>query len=1406
MPDVGVLNLQIRDNSMQAAQGLSRLANVLKSIKASTTGLRLTSVATGINKIRESVAKINNSDLQKLKILTAEIQKLQAVAGSVNGIRISFGSTKAGGGASSGAMEQAQAIRDMARDASTAMEYVGQRIQQDNEQAERFASTMEGVRSIIQNTGWTAQATAEQFQQMFMAWNAMRQAASIGAGGGYGLPPAGPIYAEGSVTDAVEPLRLTAGAIEEVRDATREAVAAKAEFANPEGWGIGTIEELVTHSGVLGDRLRGLMGSDEQMRAVEEVHAATGIPFRNIWEQLDRIRENGNAATEAINQLMAAVNSNPMSGMNLAESINRQMGIGAEVKSAKESAAVFLANETGSSLAEAREQVEQMAASQKRMAGAFRDATTAAEEQKKSLSGIIFGADGLNGSFKRMFPTISGLGKRFGQLVKYRMLRAVIKEIAEGFREGTENYYRYSDAIGGEFAKNMDNATSSLAQMKNSIGAAAAPLINSLIPYLQVAVHWFIEAVNYANQFVALLRGQTTWSRATTQNVKAFEDTEKAAKGAGGAVKDLLADWDELNIIQSQSGGSGSGIGASDAKDYATMFEEVNEYNEDVKRLVDGIKENFGSIRDLVTEIGIGLLGWKLASGFSGLLGVLGGFVAAGATIDLVFKASTLFNGNYMDTGDYGWLIGDTLSTLIGGFFMKKVLNKVLGGGVGAIGIPLTLLVSAVAGIKAIVGDTDTSALSKETIVAGIHNSLKVGGAAGYLLYKFADVPFLGSVGAGLGTAVTTLGVVVGLKAIANTIDTRSITKETIKANLLSAGLVGGGLALAEFALGGSLATIVGVGAGGAVLTLGALFAIEAMIAGEPVGIQWGNKDLTESEIERFVSHEAFTVDVPTTVRVIQDQIDQSKLHREELEKDLSRMMGTFEVIRLGLAKDQDYETLQQDVDSLLGHIDQYIADAKATGRMTLTYTPTLAGDTTEDASAWYSNYVTGWDKVNAYAKEKGGEIGRILSSEERDQIIANEPQLLSTLMSQLNDVTNAMARAKINATAMSDFEFAADGAISKKSYTELGTAYNDYVNQLRTSYTNLAKEQRIAQEELVAALFTIDPNSEDYKKAKADLDKMVQNMAKSVDDEVRRASKPGADKMTELLLGIVGNLPDQMENRWTLADNGLNPFEQMFSELSLSGKNSSRDQVEAVREWAQGFISATDDELGRFVSQYDLNPFAFMTENMRKSLRESLSEYMSEDTVDNMMNGIFPDIEYDVDVSELEEPAQVAPPDMSGFVGGLNEMVSGAHDAVNGVINEFNRLNGISATVTSNVVGGGGVYVGGGGSRTWTAQMRASGGFVRSGDLVMANENGNFEMMGRMGSQPVVANNQQIVTGIASGVSQANSGVENRLNTIEGLLYQILRKEFVARAVPSSGWGAHNARSETAYDLASGR
>lgn len=57
-----------------------------------------------------------------------------------------------------------------------------------------------------------------------------------------------------------------------------------------------------------------------------------------------------------------------------------------------------------------------------------------------------------------------------------------------------------------------------------------------------------------------------------------------------------------------------------------------------------------------------------------------------------------------------------------------------------------------------------------------------------------------------------------------------------------------------------------------------------------------------------------------------------------------------------------------------------------------------------------------------------------------------------------------------------------------------------------------------------------------------------------------------------------------------------------------------------------------------------------------------------------------------------------------------------------------------------------------------------ASGGFPDSGQVFMARENGLTEMIGKFGNQTAVANNEQIIQGIASGVASALAPVEDIL------------------------------------------
>ena len=101
------------------------------------------------------------------------------------------------------------------------------------------------------------------------------------------------------------------------------------------------------------------------------------------------------------------------------------------------------------------------------------------------------------------------------------------------------------------------------------------------------------------------------------------------------------------------------------------------------------------------------------------------------------------------------------------------------------------------------------------------------------------------------------------------------------------------------------------------------------------------------------------------------------------------------------------------------------------------------------------------------------------------------------------------------------------------------------------------------------------------------------------------------------------------------------------------------------------------------------------------------------------------------------------------------------ASNAIDGVVKAFNSISG----------NGGGKF--GGhfevefGAET---QFYANGGFPTHGEMFLARESGP-ELVGRIGNRTAVANNDQIVSGIASGVSNANAGVINAVMAIGNMI-----------------------------------
>ena len=207
-------------------------------------------------------------------------------------------------------------------------------------------------------------------------------------------------------------------------------------------------------------------------------------------------------------------------------------------------------------------------------------------------------------SVKAAESPLHNFAKSLMRIAKLRFLRGIIRSITSAFREGTENIYRYSVAMGSadasHFASTMDSLASSLLYMKNSIGAVVAPLLTALLPAIQTIINWFALATKVIAQFFAVLGGQSTYTVAK-QTATTWKDVGGAIGGAAAAAqeyKNTILGFDELNVLNDPSSGGGGGGGGASTPDYSDMFEElevpqnlITKFAEFVKPVIQGIAQ-----------------------------------------------------------------------------------------------------------------------------------------------------------------------------------------------------------------------------------------------------------------------------------------------------------------------------------------------------------------------------------------------------------------------------------------------------------------------------------------------------------------------------------------------------------------------------------------------------------------------------------------------------------------------------------------------------------------------------------------------------------------------------------------------------------------------------------------------
>lgn len=189
-------------------------------------------------------------------------------------------------------------------------------------------------------------------------------------------------------------------------------------------------------------------------------------------------------------------------------------------------------------------------------------------------------------------------------VVTYGSIYRIISLFKTGLTDGLNNLYQYSLITGNQFAASMDRAATSLLYLKNSIGAAAAPLINALAPALDFVVDKVVTLLNRFNQLVSALSGKTTYTKAIKQQTKYAEavkddaDAADDAKRANDALKRSLTSFDEIHALDDNSSKDSSSSkknpSGTEIPDYGGMFTEEN--------IDGGIADFAKSLKDTIAK------------------------------------------------------------------------------------------------------------------------------------------------------------------------------------------------------------------------------------------------------------------------------------------------------------------------------------------------------------------------------------------------------------------------------------------------------------------------------------------------------------------------------------------------------------------------------------------------------------------------------------------------------------------------------------------------------------------------------------------------------------------------------------------------------------------------------------
>ena len=396
----------------------------------------------------------------------------------------------------------------------------------------------------------------------------------------------------------------------------------------------------------------------------------------------------------------------------------------------------------------------------------------------------------------------------------------------------------------GDFARTLSSPANMIRILKaqlsglaRDIGSLLYPALKSILPPLIAAVELIREFVQWLAKLMGVKVEFPDFSNASADVggvSDALDDATDSTNKAKKALKDYTMGFDELNIIDTTQGSSGSGSGASAGNILGDVdlsgYDMFKQYNEEFAKQIDAIKQKIKDMLPIIGAVTAALALWKIVDFLTDIATAISKMTdlqkLALSIATVVIEASLVFSfaKGYASTGNPLELLGEVVSAAFGSFVLWRTI--------GADGITLGMGVAFVASLAGLTYALGTGEANLGDASTWIQSALTT--AFG----SITGITLLTNLGVAAGTAAT---LSIGLAGL--------ITFTGITFSL--------GEKLKEFPVLDTIITALmgifgGVAGAGVALLVGASLPIAGAVAAAGVGIglvlhwagiKWGKKD-----------------------------------------------------------------------------------------------------------------------------------------------------------------------------------------------------------------------------------------------------------------------------------------------------------------------------------------------------------------------------------------------------------------------------------------------------------------------------------------------------------------------------------------------------------------------------------